>query len=329
MVNRTRRPQLSSLRRSRFRGALLGAAIGDGLGASFEGSFTVEEDRLRQITDSGVPLRYTDDTHMTMGLAQALLDRNGFDGAHVAAVFAENYEREPWRGYGPGPPQVFRALKKGVAWDQAAKLLHGGAGSFGNGAAMRVAPVALFGGSNLETVANLARRSAQITHAHHLGVEGAVLQACAVASLLYETSGVTLNRPTFLGELMNYLRSDQLCAILIRLEGLPRGLLPRDGADQLGNGIEAHRSVPLALYAFLEHARSFSDCVLYAIRAGGDTDTIASMAGALSGAYLGEAAIPASWKQRMEAADHLVRLADSLFELAGAVPNRRRASRQQ
>jgi ADP-ribosylglycohydrolase len=90
-----------------------------------------------------------------------------------------------------------------------------------------------------------------------------------------------------------------------------------EAADRLGNGIEAHHSVPLALYAFLENLRSFPDCLLYAIRAGGDTDTIASMAGALSGAYLGEDAIPSSWKLRMEAADYLCRLADSIFDLTG------------
>jgi poly(ADP-ribose) glycohydrolase ARH3 len=51
----------------------------------------------------------------------------------------------------------------------------------------------------------------------------------------------------------------------------------------------------MALYCFLRHRDSYSACVHPAVFIGGDTDTIASMAGALSGAYLGEAAIPAGW----------------------------------
>ena len=61
--------------------------------------------------------------------------------------------------------------------------------------------------------------------------------------------------------------------------------------SSLGNGIEAFRAVPAAIYAFLSHPLSFSEAVRYAISLGGDTDTIASMTGALSGAYLGDSAI--------------------------------------
>ena len=67
----------------------------------------------------------------------------------------------------------------------------------------------------------------------------------------------------------------------------------------LGNGIEAPRSVPTAIYCFLRHLRSYKDCVIYAISLGGDTDTIASMAGAISGAYLGINAIPAKWREKL------------------------------
>jgi poly(ADP-ribose) glycohydrolase ARH3 len=75
-------------------------------------------------------------------------------------------------------------------------------------------------------------------------------------------------------------------------------------------------ALPAALYAFLRHPESFTEAVLYALSPGGDTDTIASMTGALGGAYLGERAIPAVWRERVEGAAHLRDLADALLAIA-------------
>jgi poly(ADP-ribose) glycohydrolase ARH3 len=109
-----------------FRGALIGAAVGDALGAAFEGLPSVKPAELAQLEQEPGPLRYTDDTHMTLGMAQSLVERGGFDGPHMAGTFARNFEEEPWRGYGPGPPRVFRMLRQGVPWDQAGRALFGG-----------------------------------------------------------------------------------------------------------------------------------------------------------------------------------------------------------
>jgi len=76
---------------------------------------------------------------MMIGVAESLIANGGFNGSHMAQTFIRNYEREPWRGYASGPPRVFRWIKSGVPWDEAAKRLFGGAGSYGNGAAMMVA----------------------------------------------------------------------------------------------------------------------------------------------------------------------------------------------
>lgn len=57
--------------------------------------YPAELDHLRFEPGS---LRYTDDTHMTIGMAESLLAKRGFDGSHMAMTFARNYAREPWRG---------------------------------------------------------------------------------------------------------------------------------------------------------------------------------------------------------------------------------------
>ncbi len=301
--------------RTRFRGALLGVAVGDGLGAPFEGTPSVPADELArlELEEEAGPLRYTDDTHMTIGLARSLLECGGFDGAHMATRFAADFSAEPWRGYGPGPPRVFALLAQGEPWDQAAVSLFGGSGSFGNGAAMRVAPVALFTFPDVSRAARLARQTARITHSHELGMEGAALQAAAVAQLLGYAPGDRFDRRFFLAALRTHVASDVYLHKLGLMEELLRGARPEEVVAGLGNGIAASESVPTALFAFLRHPGSFVDAVRYAISLGGDTDTIASMTGALSGAYLGEGAIPAWWRENVEGASVLRSLADELL----------------
>jgi len=302
--------------RDRFRGAMLGVAVGDALGAPFEGMGMVNHAGLERLEAEPGPLRYTDDTHMTLGMAESLLERRGFDGEHMAMTFARNYRQEPWRGYGAGPPQVFRLLAQGITWDQAGSTLFGGTGSFGNGAAMRVTPAALVYYRHPQSVVSVAAQSALITHSHELGIEGAILQACAIAYLVQWDPGTPFNPAALLRLLEGVAPSPEFRRKLKRMVTLlPRAPLG-EVTKEMGNGIAAHEAVPAALYAFLRNPNSFSKAVLYAISLGGDTDTIASMAGALSGAYLGESAIPLLWREEVESASRLRELADQLLELA-------------
>lgn len=309
-------PQL----KEKARGALLGAAVGDALGAPFEGLAAVDQERLKRLLVDPGPMRYTDDTHMTIGMAESLVERRGFDGAHMAQVMARNYAQEPWRGYGLGPPQVFRLLEQGVPWDRAARALFGGRGSLGNGAAMRVAPAAILAVRDLEGVAQLARQTAILTHTHELGVEGAVLQALALALLLRQEATTPLDTGSFLRELRARIRAapylEKLEKIELLLPGAERGRVVRE----LGTGTAALQAVPTAILCFLCSPQSFPQVILYAISLGGDTDTIASMAGALAGAYLGERSIPAPWRHQVEGGPRLRELADALVELAFSVP---------
>lgn len=305
-------------RRDKYRGALLGTAIGDALGAPFEGQATVDLDGLAAWAGAETPLCWTDDTHMLLGVAESLLECGGFDGPHMAGRLAANWRAEPWRGYGAGPPQVFQALEQGVAWDEAARRLFEGQGSLGNGAAMRVAAVALAAGGNRDRVVALARQTAQITHAHELGQQGAALQACAVAWLLEaQPSGPGWHTDDLLEGVRGAAPAPPFQR---RLDALAQGAVSwsaRDAVAVLGNGIQAPEAVPAALFAFLGHPRSFPDAVQAAVRLGGDTDTIAAMTGALAGALHGASSIPAAWLARLEAADRLAALADGLLTLSG------------
>ena len=295
----------------KFMGCLVGTAIGDALGARREGGGMSRSEDIVSLAEKLEQLIYTDDTHMTIGVAESLVENKGFDGEHMAQSFIKNYEAEPWRGYGPGPPKIFRMIRSGEAWDSAASRLYPG-GSFGNGSAMRVAPVGLLYSRNLEKLREIAYQSSSITHSHELGKEGAALQACAVALALNTPSDEDIDREAFLSRLQNFIQNQLYEEKVARIREL---LGEQDKAKViavLGNGIEAPRSVPTAIYCFLRQPQSYKDTVIYAISLGGDTDTIAAMAGAICGAYLGIEAIPPEWRAKLENREYIESLAEDL-----------------
>lgn len=300
--------------RLKFLGCLVGTAIGDALGARREGRRMSRSEDIMSLAEKLEQLIYTDDTHMTIGIAESLIERKGFDGEHMARTFIKNYEAEPWRGYGPGPPRIFRMIKDGEAWYSAANRLYRG-GSFGNGSAMRVAPVGLLYSRNPEKLREIAYQSSSITHSHELAREGAALQACAVALALNTPSDEGIDKEAFLSKLHDFIQNQLYREKLAQIRKL---LGEQDKAKViavLGNGIEAPRSVPTAIYCFLRQPQSYEDTVTYAISLGGDADTIAAMAGAISGAYLGIDATPSEWRAKLENREYIEALAENLWQL--------------
>ncbi|MBS7250092.1 MAG: ADP-ribosylglycohydrolase family protein [Candidatus Freyarchaeota archaeon] len=283
--------------------------MGDALGSIFEG-FWVSDWGF-----DGYSGRWTDDTHMMIGVAESLISCGAFDGSHMAQTFIKNYEEEPWRGYASGPPQVFRLIKRGLAWSEASKRLFGGLGSYGNGAAMRVAPVGLLHYDNEEKLRSVAYAQSQITHAHELGMEGAAIQAYAVALAVKADSSSRLDPYDFLGKIKDFTRSEVYRQKIEKCLELLNEANKRKVSRELGNGVEAYNSVPAAIYSFSRNVDSFRDAVTYAISLGGDTDTIGAMTGAISGAYHGVEKIPEEWKNRLEKIDYIEKLAEELWNL--------------
>jgi poly(ADP-ribose) glycohydrolase ARH3 len=301
--------------KSKFLGCLIGTAIGDALGARWEGRGMSRSEDIVSLAEKLEQLIYTDDTHMTIGIAESLMESKGFNGEHMAQTFIKNYDAEPWRGYGPGPPRIFGMIKSGEAWDSAANGLYRG-GSFGNGSAMRVAPVGLLYSRNLDKLREIAHQSSSITHSHELGREGAAIQACAVALALNTPADEDIDRAVFLSSLQNFIRDRLYKEKIAQMRELLDERDKEKVVAVLGNGIEAPRSVPTAIYCFLSQPQSYKDTVIYAISLGGDTDTIAAMAGAISGAYLGIEAIPSKWRVKLENKEYIKALAEKLWQIA-------------
>lgn len=301
-------------------GALVGAAIGDAFGAPFEGRRGQidghEVDKVVARGSAESPLPITDDAVMTIGVAESLLARGDLDEDHLASTFASAYAQEPWRGYGGGAASLLRQIAAGEDWRHAAAQQFGGQGSFGNGAAMRSAPFGVVAAGDPKRAAALAGRAARVTHTHPLGVEGAAAQAAAVALLVAFPADEALDGAGLVAALGQLLTEPQLIVALESAADLAfLRASPSEISRTLGNGVSALEAVPAALCAFLRHSSSFADAVRFAISLGGDTDTIASMAGALAGARLGYSAIPTEWVERAESTDRLAGLASQLYSV--------------
>ncbi len=280
----------------RFRGCLLGLAVGDALGGRFEGQ-TPDWIAARYPTPESVianppadTLRYTDDTQMAIGVAETLVENLEISEDRLCHHFVANYV--PSRGYGWGARQVLEAMGAGRDYRTLAETQFPG-GSLGNGAAMRVAPVGLLFHDDLDQTWDQARLSALPTHTHPLGIEGAQLLAVAVALCLRPQP---FDRGEFYDELLRRCQSDDYRERVARAAAAKSP----DDVARLGNGIKAPESVPTALALFAASPESYAEVIGRAILLGGDTDTIAAMAGALAGAHLGADAIPAHILRRLE-----------------------------
>jgi poly(ADP-ribose) glycohydrolase ARH3 len=301
--------------RDKFLGAILGGALGDAMG---ELAFRrPTKDGLLSAVENTETLVYTDDTAMAVGLAESLVEVGGLDPQHLGDTFRANFRDEPWRGYASGPPTVFSKVERqGIPYSEAAKSLYGGEGSFGNGAAMRIAPLGLlfYKASALYQVAEL---SAAVTHAHPIGIDGAAIQTRAVAQAVGLDPRGALSVDDFLGALLATARTSEMENKLERVHALvSEGASPRRAAKELGQGVAVHRSLPFAIYSFLRHPHSFTDCLFCAALNGGDRDTLGAMACAISGAYLGGEAIPKVWRGKVENRGHIEELALELESMA-------------
>lgn len=260
-------------------------------------------------------LSYTDDTAMALGLAASLSETVELDPQHVGETFRRNYEREPWRGYAAGPPAIFSLVQSlRISYSEAAQTLFGGTGSYGNGAAMRVAPVGLLYHASDDLYAKAAA-SAAVTHSHVIGKDGAAVQAQAVAMAVKLDSAQPFPRDSFVEEIIASARTPQIQAKMKRVKYLLTEDAPPDlAAEELGQSVMMDESMPFALFCFLRHPRSFERCLFCAVSNGGDRDTLGAMSCAVSGAYLGIEAIPGRWLEKLENRREIERIAVELAE---------------
>jgi poly(ADP-ribose) glycohydrolase ARH3 len=307
--------------------------LGDAFGSGLEG---MDPDRSMfhmSTLSRKFTRRYTDDTDMTLALAESVIQCGKVDPEDIARQFSLHCDLT--RGYAIGTIRAVEALRAGLKWYEVARIVFEN-GSFGNGAAMRVSPVGIFYHHDLDSLKEAAIRQADITHAHPLGQWGAVMQAASVGLAVVQNPKEPFKKEQMIINLRGVLWGgpiEYVRALNKIEEMLSQGkkLQAREVSQSLGNRVEAHFSVPSACYIAIAYTPNFCDAIRAAISLGGDTDTIAGMVGAIVGAHVGEKGLPVEWIEQLEdgprGRSFARRLADRLFEtrwkIHGATPELR------
>ena len=276
--------------------ALEGLSVGDAFG---EGFFTGAEVVEAMLTTRTLPdpiWRYTDDTMMTLSVMSVLREFGAIEQNSLATSFAQHYEYE--RGCGPSMHRLLAAIREGVAWQEVAAAQFAGQGSFGNGAAMRAAPIGAYFADNLEKVVEQTTLASVVTHTHPEAVAGAIAVAVAAALALgYNSENRTATGEDFLEAIVVYVPESQVKSRLVRA----RGML--DASTEftvtvLGNGIQlsAQDTVPFALWCAGKNLYNYEEALWLAVSGLGDRDTICAIVGGVVALSAGVESIPATWK---------------------------------
>ncbi|MFP4382295.1 MAG: ADP-ribosylglycohydrolase family protein [Candidatus Sumerlaeia bacterium] len=253
--------------------------------------------------------RYTDDTRMSLDLAEYLIENQEIDQDELARKFADSYR---WsRGYGPAAGKLLKGIRRGKDWSQLNRARFS-EGSFGNGAAMRAPVVGLFCCNQPGQIEEYCRLASEITHAHPLAIDGAIIIAHMVRAMLLDISPSDALRAS-----IKNLRTETFQAKMSEVLDLVRNkaeFTPRQVSRELGNKISAIASCPAAIYIALFYLnRSFEDLLDFVRRLGGDTDTIAAMAGAIWGARNGIEAFDEDLIHSIEDWEKIRSLAKALY----------------
>jgi ADP-ribosylglycohydrolase len=296
----------------RLYGCLLGQSLGDALGFPIEGrapevcafyvSDVLRAGRAGSISARGFTFgQYTDDTQLARELVISYVDRHGFDpadyGKRIAAIFVEGHIV----GRGRTTQAAALRLAQGVPWHEAGAPPP----AAGNGSAMRAGPVGVLYSHDAERLKKVAVDQGRITHADPRAVAGSVAIATSaalagrsssidqrlfIATVADEVAAIDAGFTDALRRLPAWLTlSPKVAAGEIAKAGLAAGERP----EWHGISPFVTPSVLWALYSFLRSPDDYWETILTAIGVGGDVDTTAAMAGAIAGARLGPAAIPA------------------------------------
>jgi ADP-ribosyl-[dinitrogen reductase] hydrolase len=297
----------------RFRGCLVGLAVGDALGAPAE--FLKEHQVakafgvLRDFHDSPEydAGEFTDDTSMALALAEAIIDAGTVDAESISEAFIR-WMRTDGRGIGGLTYQALRLIEKGSspidaglkAWESTDRT------SAGNGAVMRCAPVGLLHWRNQGMLIHDSLLTSRITHYDPRCCWSCVAVNSAIAAMLRDEEPFDAALKAVAGQCreLEYALHDS------QTDGL--GVMDLDGSD-MGYTLLTTQ----AAFAALREHDSFEQGVISMVHKGGDADTNAAVAGALLGARYGLSAIPSRWVDELEGLERVLAAADGLFKLAG------------
>ena len=300
----------STVLEDKFIGAFIGLSLGDALGAPYEGGF-IERFLWKFFakTPTG-KMRWTDDTQMSIDLAESILEKNTVDQNHLAFKFASSHK---WsRGYGPAASKILKSINQGVNWEVANRQTYK-EGSLGNGGAMRSPILALIYFQNNDLLKKEITKATQITHANPLAIEAAILVGQAVSLALNNIDSLEIITIILQHSKTEIFKKKAALSLKWLEDNLD--ISPKDVSKTLGNGIKAADSCITAIYLGLRfRSKSFNELIKFTRKCGGDVDTLCSMSGSIWGAFNGFKNIPKELFDDLEDGNRIKSLACNLYK---------------
>lgn len=284
----------------RFRGCLYGVAVGDALGMPTEG-YTAKEIRYKfGIVRDMMPAQdghfhngflagqFTDDTEETLMLAESLIEASGFSATNFSEkliMWGKSWTMDErlCRGVGFATRSSVESMIAGISWKESGRSIPT------CGSAMRAAPIGLLYNGDLGLVSKYAELQSLPTHCGVASRAGAIAVAVGVALCLKGFGKeMVLRTAASAARRVDIDFAERLIWILSL-----RDLKPEDALGQIRNSPLARETVPAAFYCFMKFGPE--EALIRAASSGGDTDSIASIAGSLFGAASGTSWIPDRW----------------------------------
>jgi ADP-ribosylglycohydrolase/protein-tyrosine phosphatase len=298
----------------RFRGALLGLAVGDAIGTTLEfrppGSFTEIDDMVGRGPFNLVAGEWTDDTSMALCLAESLIEKREFDPIDQL----ERYTQWAKHGHLSSNGRVFdigntvRAALTKFAKTHRPYCGSSDTFSAGNGSLMRLAPVPLF---FLRSPLEAIERSGDSSRTTH-GAQTAI-DACRYSGGLIVGAALGVTKEELLSDrfspVKDYWSENRLA---IEIDEIAVGSFRRLKPPEIKGDGYVVKSLEAALWAF-HSSDSFREGCLLAVNLGNDADTTGAIFGQLAGAFYGEDEIPEEWRRKLTQAGLITSFADSLY----------------
>ena len=298
----------------RYRGCLLGLAVGDAVGTALEfrrpGSFSPIKDMIGGGPFNLLPGQWTDDTSLALCLAESLAEKHGFDAADQLTRYVrwwrEGHLSSTGRCFDIG--NTTRTALGRFLRTREPFCGPTDPSTAGNGSIMRLAPVPMFFAAEPARAIEMAAESSRTTHGAPAAVDACRYFAALIVGALQ-------------GETKQALLSDLYCPIdrywethplVPEVNQVAAGSFRRQEPPAIkGTGYVVH-SLEAALWAFYK-SDNFRDGCLLAANLGDDADTTAAVYGQIAGAYYGESGIPEPWLDRLTMRDTISSLADRLL----------------
>jgi len=296
------RNELQVVRLKRAFESLEGLSCGDAFGERFVVPRDIAQSLIKDRAAPAPPWFFTDDTMMALSIVSILKEYGEINQESLVRSFARHYD--PERGYGAGMHGLLSKIRNRIdSWEKESRALFGGEGSFGNGSAMRVAPVGAYFADDLDKIVEQATLSSITTHCHKEAIAGAVAVAVAAGlACQCKQRRLSAGSAELLEEIALRTPSGYVRRGIQKAKDLPVDCSVEQAAAALGNGsaVTAPDTVPFALWAATRHLNSYEDALWTTVSAFGDSDTNCAIVGGIVVLYAGRESIPAKWIESRE-----------------------------